>query len=46
MDTSVTLALLYILIEIDGSSVLELDKLNDVFKVNGEDVLAEVRKLI
>ena len=46
MDTRVTLALLYILIEIDGSSVLELDKLNDVFKVNGEDVLAEVRKLI
>jgi hypothetical protein len=45
MDTSVTLTVLYILIEIDGSSVLELDKLNEVFKVNGEDMLQEIKEM-
>lgn len=43
MDASVTLELLYILIEIDGKTVLEYDKLNSVFVVNGVDLLEKVR---
>lgn len=45
MDTSVTLTVLYILIELDGSPVLELDKLNEVFKINGVDVLADLKEM-
>lgn len=45
MDTSVTLTMLYILIELDGKPVLELDKLNEVFKINGVDVLAKVKEM-
>ena len=43
MDASVTLELLYILIEIDGKTKLEYDKLNSVFNVNGKDLLEKVR---
>ena len=43
MDASVTLELLYILIEIDGQTKLEYDKLNSVFVVNGKDLLEKVR---
>lgn len=43
MDASVTLELLYILIEIDGKTMLEYDKLNSVFVVNGKDLLEKVR---
>ena len=45
MDTSITLSILYILIELDGASVLELDELNEVFKINGNDILAKVKEL-
>ena len=43
MDASVTLELLYILIEIGGKTMLEYDKLNSVFVVNGVDLLEKVR---
>ncbi len=43
MDASVTLELLYILVEIDGEIKLEYDKLNSVFVVNGNDLLEKVR---
>ena len=43
MGASVTLELLYILIEIDGKTKLEYDKLNSVFVVNGKDLLEKVR---
>ena len=43
MDASVTLELLYILVEIDGKTMLEYDKLNSVFVVNGVDLLEKVR---
>ena len=43
MAASVTLELLYILIEIDGKTKLEYDKLNSVFVVNGRDLLEKVR---
>ena len=45
MDASVTLELLYILVEVDGKTVLEYDKLNSVFTVNGKDLLEKVRSL-
>lgn len=43
MGASVTLELLYILIEVDGETKLEYDKLNSVFVVNGADLLEKVR---
>lgn len=42
MNASITLGLTYILIEIGGQSKLELDKLNSIYKVNGEDVLKDI----
>ena len=45
MDSSITLELSYILIEMDGKKKIELDKVNGVFKVNGVDLLAKVKKL-
>lgn len=43
MGASVTLELLYILIEINGETKVEYDKLNDVFIVDGKDLLEKVR---
>lgn len=44
MDASVTLELMYILVEVDGQTKLEYDKLNSVFNVNGKDLLEKVRR--
>lgn len=43
MNAAVTLEILYILVEIAGKKVLEYDKLNSVFVVNGKDLLEKVR---
>lgn len=43
--SSIKLELTYILIEIDGKSMIELDKLNSVYKVNGVDILEKARSL-
>lgn len=45
METSVTLNVSYILVEVDGESLVELDKLNPMFKINGNDILQEVREM-
>ena len=45
MASSIALELTYILIEMDGKSKVELDKINGVFKINGVDLLAKVHKL-
>ena len=45
MGSGVTLELLYILIEIGGKTMVEYDKLNSVFVVNGVDLLEKVRSL-
>lgn len=45
MDTKITLTTLYILIEVDGKTVVELDKLNEVYKVNGVDVLTKIKEM-
>lgn len=46
MESSITLGLTYIKVEIDGSTAIELDKLNNIFVVNGVDQLADVNSLI
>ena len=46
MEATVTLELTYLMIEVDGENLLEIDKLNTVYKAKGEDMLAEVRALI
>lgn len=45
MDSSVTLSLSYYKIVIDGTTMLEIDKLNGVYIVNGKDILKEVRNM-
>lgn len=45
MNGSATLELTYILIEMDGSERIKLDKLNGEYRVNGVDLLAKIRQL-
>lgn len=45
-DTTVTMEILYIKIEQDGRTLIELDKLNFVYIVDGEDLLEDVRNAI
>lgn len=44
MNASATLELTYLLVEIGGETMLELDKLNSVYKVNGKDLMAEINR--
>ena len=44
-NSSVTVELLYYMLELDGKKVMELDKLNGVCVVNGKDVLSKARSL-
>ncbi|WP_445506768.1 phage major tail tube protein [Niallia sp. 03190] len=41
-----TLEIFYIKVEIDGKEMLELDKFNYVYRVNGQDQLSDIKKLI
>ncbi len=43
--TSIAIEWTYYLLEIDGKKVIEIDKLNSVFKVNGIDILAQSKRL-
>ena len=45
-DSSIALELLYIKVVVDSRTILELDKLNFIYVVNGKDMLTEVRKNI
>jgi hypothetical protein len=42
-DSSVTLELTYLKVEIDGADKVELDKVNGQYKVNGVDMLAAIK---
>lgn len=44
-NSTVKVGVHYILIELNGTSVIELDKINTVYKVNGVDMLAKSRSL-
>lgn len=43
MDTQTECEILYIKVELDGKERIEIDKLNYIHKVDGEDMLAAVR---
>lgn len=45
MDAETRLELTYYMIEVDGEQVVEVDKLNGVYKVNGSDMLAGIAAL-
>lgn len=45
MNAKVTLGCLYILYEIDGVKLIEIDKLNNIYCVNGVDLMQKVRSL-
>lgn len=45
MDTAISISVLYILIELDGESMVELDKLNEGFKIRGVDQLADIKEM-
>jgi P2 family phage contractile tail tube protein len=45
MEATITLELTYILVEVDDTEILCIDKLNQVYRVNGEDMLADVRDM-
>lgn len=44
MGSSVTLELTYISIRINDQIMIKIDKLNSVYIVNGEDILADIKK--
>ncbi len=44
-NSSVKLEILYYMLELNGKSAVELDKINTVYKVNGVDMLAKSRSL-
>ena len=44
MNAAITLEETYVLVEIGGVVMLELDKLNSVYKVVGKDLLADIMK--
>lgn len=45
MNSSVTLNISYIKISLNGKELVELDKLNGIFKIDGKDVLQKVREM-
>ena len=45
MGSKVSIEATYILFEIDGVKLFELDKLNNVYRVNGADLMDKVRRL-
>lgn len=44
MNASITLEVTYMLVEFGGTVMLELDKLNSIYKINGKDLLEDIRK--
>lgn len=45
MDSKITLELTRIIVELDGKERVALDKFNDVYRINGVDILAKTRQL-
>lgn len=44
MSATVTIECMYILIEIDGKKLIEIDKWNGIYIVNGKDLMEKARK--
>jgi uncharacterized protein len=45
-ETKNTLEVVYIKVEEDGKKLLEVDKLNFVCEIDGEDIVGSIRNLI
>lgn len=45
-DSNKEFSLTYLKIELDGETLVEIDKVNMIFKVDGTDLLADVRAAI
>lgn len=45
MNSKISIEAVYILYEIDGVKLIEIDKLNNVYRINGTDLMEKVRKL-
>lgn len=45
METKITMSILYILIELAGKPALELDKINEVYRINGNDILEVIKEM-
>ncbi|WP_163538305.1 phage major tail tube protein [Gracilibacillus sp. YIM 98692] len=45
-ETTNSLEILYVKIELDGRTLLEYDKLNFVYIIDGEDILGNIRNMI
>ncbi len=45
MNSSLTLGLSYYKIVVNGKTQLEIDRYNGVYKVNGKDIMKEVRDM-
>ena len=46
MEATVTLEVTYLLLEVDGVTMLEIDKLNPKYVVNNKDMLAGIAELV
>ena len=46
MEATVTMELTYLLVEVDGVTMMEIDKLNQKYIVNGKDMLAGIAELV
>ena len=45
MDAKVSIEAIYILYEIDGVKLIEIDKLNNIYRIEGVDLMEKLRKL-
>ena len=45
MGSSVTLGLSYYKVVLDGKTMIEIDRFNGIYIINGKDVLKEVRDM-
>lgn len=45
MGSKVSIEAVYILYEIEGEKLIEIDKLNNIYRVNGVDLMEKVRRL-
>lgn len=45
MNSKISIEAVYILYEIDGEKLVEIDKLNNVYRIDGVDLMEKVRKL-
>ena len=45
MGSKISIAATYVLFEIDGEKLIEVDKLNSIYRIDGVDLMERVRRL-